>query len=322
MIRILACLTLLSVMLLSPLAASAQGFPRVIAHQHGQTTIPARPLRIVSVGYHEQDFLYALGLAPVGVHEWFGARPYATWIWAEAARQKVDARPEVQRGYEIDIEWVFAQKPDLIVASFYNLDPSSYALLSRIAPVVTAPKGYPAWGTPWQAELRQIAAATGTEDRAEAVIAGIEGRIRDLARQNPDFRGHSATIGYFASDHFVGYRSGGGGNGLLRELGLETPPIFDELVQPNGQFAVSPERLDLFDTADAVVWLVDPQTGAQIRKMPTYRNTRLAREGRSIWVDRDLQGALSFMTPLSISYALDRLVPLLRDALDTGSTAD
>lgn len=308
-LRVLICI------LLWPVAALADSYPRVIEHALGQTTIPAEPRRIVSAGYHEQDFLYALGLAPVGVHEWFGNRPYATWPWAEDARKALGAAPAVQRGFEIDVEWVYAQKPDLIVASFFNLDRATYDLLSRIAPVVAAPKGYPVWGAPWQEELRLIARATAREDKAEAIISGIERRMNDIAAANPGFVGKTATIGYFVSDQFVGYRSTGGGNALLGRLGLKTPAIFDELVQPNGQFSVSPERLDLFE-ADAVVWLVDPATAQRIREMPVYRNTRLAREGRSVWVDPVLNGALSFMTPLSIPYALDRLAPLLQGALD------
>lgn len=290
------------------------GWPRQISHALGTTTIEAPPKRVVSVGYHEQDFLYALGIAPVGVHEWFGGHPFATWIWAEDTRKSLNATPAVQNGFEVDIEWVYAQQPDLIIASFFNLSPSEYQLLSGIAPVIGAPKGYPGWGAPWQAELRLIAKATGTETRAEGIIAGIDRQIGALAAANPGFSGKSATMGFFADDHFVGYRSDAGANLLLKRLGMHTPPEFDRLVQPNGQFSVSPERIDLFDI-DAVLWLVDPGTARRIQDMPVYRQTRLSREKRSIWADPDLTGALSFMSPLSINYALERLEPLLQGAL-------
>ena len=58
------------------LAASVQAadFPVRIEHAYGETIVQTAPQRVVSVGYHEQDFLYALGVAPVGVHEWFGYR--------------------------------------------------------------------------------------------------------------------------------------------------------------------------------------------------------------------------------------------------------
>lgn len=306
--------------LLFPVAAPADSYPRVVEHALGETTIPSEPQRIVSVGYHEQDFLYALGLAPVGVHEWFGNQPYATWTWAEDARRAVGATPTVQHGYEIDVEWVHAQSPDLIIASYFNLDRATYDLMSRIAPVVAAPKGYPVWGAPWQEELRLIAYATDREQEAEAIILGIEQQISGIAEANPDFSAQTATMGYFTSDHFVGYRSSSGANALLGGLGLQAPAIFDELVQPNGQFSISPERLDLFEL-DAVVWLVDPATAQHIRDMPVYRNTRLAREARGIWLDIEMTGALSFMTPLSIPYALERLEPLLQDALDGNPSA-
>ena len=315
MIGLARLLPWLLVAMLLPVWAMAQDFPRSVQHALGETVIPEKPGRIVTVGYHDQDFVYALGLAPVGVHEWFGDKPYATWAWAEPARQALNATPAVQQGFEVDIEWVYAQKPDLIVATFYNLDPSTYYLLSRIAPVVAQPKGYPAWGAPWQAELRLIAQATGTEARAETIIQDLQARISGLAAANPQFQDRTATIGFFAADHFVGYGSTEGANRLLAQLGFRAPPLFDELVQANGQFSVSPERVDLFEV-DALVWLVDPVTAARIQDMPVYRQTRLSREGRSIWLDPDLNGALSFMSPLSIAYALDRLEPLLQAAVE------
>ncbi len=81
MIRLLLC----AVLALMPATLAAE--TRYLTHRFGETVVdPAQIKRIVSVGYHEQDFLYALGLAPVGVHDWFGDYPFATWPWAEAAR--------------------------------------------------------------------------------------------------------------------------------------------------------------------------------------------------------------------------------------------
>ncbi|WP_339115552.1 ABC transporter substrate-binding protein [Thioclava sp. GXIMD2076] len=298
---------------LLPLCGQAQDYPREVTHRLGVTRIDHAPERIVTIGYHEQDFLYALGIAPVGVHEWFGNKPYASWVWADEPRRALGGRPAVQYGYEIDIEWVYAQKPDLIIASFYNLSPSLYHALSQIAPVITGPAGEDVWSVPWTDELRLIARATAREPQAEAVIAQIENRISRIAQANPAFRGQQATTGFYASDHFVGYDGRSGANALLQQLGFVQPPVFDALAQSTGQFSVSRERIDLFDR-DVVLWLVDPASADAIRQMPLYRATRLARDGRAIWADPDLAAALSFMTPLSIPYALDRLEPLLQAA--------
>ena len=307
------------------LAASVQAadFPVRIEHAYGETVVQAAPQRVVSVGYHEQDFLYALGVAPVGVHEWFGGHAYATWPWAEPARSKLGAMPEVQRGFEIDLEWVLLQQPDLIVATFAPLDERTYAMLSRIAPVVGPPSDFPMWGAPWEEELRLIAAATGKVSTAEKIITDLDQRISAIAEQHPQLQGLSGAVAHFAGGQIVGYRSEDGGNRLLHRLGVETPATFDQMAGPGGNFTVSPERIDLFDL-DVVLWLTDEPARAKIESLPGYDALRITREGRSIWADQTLTGALSFQSPLSIEWALDQLVPALVAAADgnpnTGTT--
>lgn len=287
-----------------------------LRHGFGETRLdPDQVTRIVSVGYHEQDFLYALGLAPVGVHDWFGDHPFATWPWAEAARQAVGATPEVQKGFEIDVEWVWSMEPDLIVASFAPMDAQTYALLSEIAPVVGPPEGYPAWGAPWEEELRLIARATGRAAQAEAVIEGVSTQIKTAVAANPGLRGLSGTAAYFNDGQAIGYRSNDGVNRLLAQIGITTPPAFDGMVNEGGLFSVSPERLDLFDL-DVLLWLVEAPKRPGIEALPSWRNLRVAREGRAIWASPEMMGAMSFQSPLSIGWALEELLPLLVAAGD------
>lgn len=287
-----------------------------LRHGFGETRLdPDQVTRIVSVGYHEQDFLYALGLAPVGVHDWFGDHPFATWPWAEAARQAVGATPEVQKGFEIDVEWVWSMEPDLIVASFAPMDAQTYALLSEIAPVVGPPEGYPAWGAPWEEELRLIARATGRAAQAEAVIEGVSTQIKTAVAANPGLSGLSGTAAYFNDGQAIGYRSNDGVNRLLAQIGIATPPAFDGMVNEGGLFSVSPERLDLFDL-DVLLWLVEAPKRPGIEALPSWRSLRVAREGRAIWASPEMMGAMSFQSPLSIGWALEELLPLLVAAGD------
>lgn len=297
----------------SPLFAA--DFPVRIHHAYGETEVTAPPKRVVSVGYHEQDFLYALGVKPIGVHEWFGDYPFATWPWAEALRQDLGEAPEVQRGFEIDLEWVLMQQPDLIVATFAPLDARSYAMLSRIAPVVAPPADYPMWGAPWEEELRLIAAATGTAEEAEEIIANLGARIATARAEHPELEGLSGTVAHYAGGQIVGYRTQDGGNRLLHRLGIETPASFDDMAGPGGNFTVSPERIDLFDL-DVVLWLTDAPARQRIESLPGYDALRITTEGRSIWADEVLTGALSFQSPLSIAWALEVLIPALAAAAD------
>jgi iron complex transport system substrate-binding protein len=55
---------------------------RFVAHRYGQTEVAGLPQRVVTVGLTDQDYAVALGVAPVGVREWFGGHPGALWPWA------------------------------------------------------------------------------------------------------------------------------------------------------------------------------------------------------------------------------------------------
>lgn len=130
------------------------------------------PQRVVSVGYHEQDTILTLGVKPVAVREWVGKRPYATFPWAEDALG--DARPEVFEG-ELNFERIAGLKPDVIVATSALLDDQQYATLSTIAPTLVEGAEYVGFGMPWQETTRTIGRALGRTERAEELVAEVEG---------------------------------------------------------------------------------------------------------------------------------------------------
>lgn len=305
-----------SLIILFALALPAGAQEITLHHGFGETRLdPDKVSRIVSVGLHEQDFLYALGLAPVGVHEWFGGHPYATWPWAEAARKSVGAEPEVQTGFEIDVEWVWSMEPDLILATFSSMDERTYAQLSEIAPVIGPPGDHQAWGGPWEDELRLIAKATGRDVEAEVVIDRISAKIEAAVATHPQFGGVTGTAAYFGNGQITGYRSTDGANRLLSAFGIQSPASFDEMVQGSDRFQVSAERFDLFDL-DVVLWLIETPAREAIEALPAWRSTRAANEGRAIWATPDMMGAMSFQSPLSIEWALEPLTQLLAKAVD------
>ena len=72
---------------------AAAAFPVTVTHALGSTTIESEPQRVVTVGVTEQDTVLAVGVTPVGVTDWYGDQPYATWPWAQD--ELGDAQPEV-----------------------------------------------------------------------------------------------------------------------------------------------------------------------------------------------------------------------------------
>jgi len=302
--------------------ALAQDFPVTLEHVYGETTVPAPPKRVVSVGMHEQDFLYALGIAPVGVKEWWGEKAYATWPWAEDARKAVNATPEVMNADGINIEWVAAQKPDLIIAIYVDMDEQMYKSLSQIAPTVVTPKGFTLWSVPWRDEFRFIDRATsGNTTKSAGIIAGIDARFADVRAKYPELAGKTGTNVYYdAGNGFGAWGPNDLASRFLIDLGLTFPPELAKLAQADNRISISPELVDLLDEMDVAIWPLDnDEQVAAVESQGVYQTLKIAREGRSIWLkdgDGLANAAMSWQTPLSLGYLLDILPPKLAAAVD------
>lgn len=316
----------LSVLLLVPALALAspvfaQSFPVTLTHAKGEITIASEPERVVSLGLNDQDFLYALGVAPVGVHEWWGDQPYATWPWAEAARIALGAEPEVLKGYEVDLEWVALQKPDLIVATYYELDEATYDLLSQIAPVVATPDGYADYGAPWQDQLKLIDLATsGTREKAAAIEADLDAKLAAIRAEYPQFAEHTASMADLRSGQFTLWSNQHAPTRFLQALGFTFPDELNILADEAGWIYLSLEVADKLDLLDVVVWPNGKQD--EIQAISVFQTLRLFNEKRSVFPEpgeEALAAALWFYTPLSIVYAAEHFAPKLAAALDAAN---
>jgi iron complex transport system substrate-binding protein len=317
--RILSSLAALA-LLAGP--AVAQNFPVTVEHHYGSTTIPSEPQRVVSVGLHEQDFLYALGVSPVGVREWFGDKVFATWSWADDEREALGAEPAIMDGDGINYEWVLAQDPDLIISTYWWLEEEDYARLSAIAPVVASPAGFDAWSAPWQEELRTIDLATsGTTAKADEIIAGFDARYAAVRAEYPELEGMTGTNIYYEEPNFTAWGPNDLASKFLVDLGLVFPPQLAELAEADNRITISPENMSLLEM-DVAVWPIgDPANSEQsiIEAMPVYQSLDIAAEGRSVWLDDDnglAYAAMSWQTPLSLGYLLDILPAQLAAAAD------
>ncbi|MBJ3786201.1 ABC transporter substrate-binding protein [Devosia sediminis] len=312
------CLTVVAGMLLAS-PAWAQSFPVTLTHAKGEITIAAEPQRVLSLGLNDQDFLYALGVAPVAVHEWWGEQPYATWPWAEEARLALSAEPAVLMAYEADLEWIAAQKPDLIVATYYELDEATYELLSQIAPVVATPEGFKDYGAPWQEQLELIALATsGSTEKADAIAAELDAQLAAIRQDYPQFAEHTASMADLREGQFTLWAREHAPTRFLESLGFSFPEALDAQADEAGWIYLSAEKADELDLLDVVVWPNGKRE--EVEAISTYANTRLFKEGRSVFPGEGedaLAAALWFYTPLSIGYAAEHFAPKLAAALDT-----
>lgn len=303
----------------APDAAPADGaFPVTVTHAFGETVVPAEPVRVVTAGLTEQDVVLALGVTPVGVTEWYGDQPYATWPWAQD--ELGGATPEVLSVADtFEYEKIAGLAPDLIVAVNAGLDQASYDRLSAIAPTVAQPTDGPSNFAPWDAQTLIVGQALGRADEAQALVTGIRDRFAAEAAAHPQFAGVPAVFlqAPYYDGSAIAYQDWLSTE-FLTDLGFVVPSDIDRFA-PEGDTAqayIPLENLGVLDSADVLLWATEDATArTELEAQPLYRQLAAVRGGNLVFTDGELAGAIYFATPLSLPYVLDRLVPLLEKAV-------
>ncbi|KZY30113.1 twin-arginine translocation pathway signal protein [Roseovarius sp. HI0049] len=279
----------------------------------GETVLDRPAARVVSLGYTTQDPLLALGVVPLAVREWFGGQPHAVWPWAEDRLR--GAAPAVLTG-EVSMELVAGLEPDLIVGIGSGLSRAEYELLSRIAPVLMQEPDQPAFGSPWRADTRRIARATGQSDRAARLITGVEESFAAARRRHPGWQGATAVAAWQNGGQTGAFMPGDSRAQFFAGLGFTLPPALQELAAIDGFYTtLSPEDLSPLD-ADLLVWISSFSGAEAIAQLPMRRTLDAHREGREVFADEVTAAALSFGSVLSLPFALNRLEAEIAAALD------
>lgn len=283
-----------------------------IAHRYGETTVPAQPQRVVTVGYTDHDAVLALGVTPVAYTGWLSDAPLP---WEDFG----GAAPVVLDVGELDVERIAAADPDLILGVHSALTQEQYDTLSGIAPTVAQSAGGVDFGTPWQDQTRVIGTALGRAEQADALVADVEARFADAAAAHPEYAGRTGVVALTGADgtYYV-YGPGDARAQFLGALGFTQPAEIAQLAGDSFYATISAERFDLLAGADALVWITTVDTErAALEATPAYTALAPAQQGRDVFPTYDPVGmALSYNTPLSLPYALDAMLPALTAAVD------
>lgn len=296
--------------------ATADAFPITIEHKWGSTTIVAKPERVVSLGFTDQDYLLALGVVPVGIRDWFGDQPNAVWPWARHLLG--DAEPEVL-AREFNFEQIARLQPDLIVAIYTSLTENEYDLLSEIAPIVTAPPDLDDYAITWQEQTRYTGQIIGQTALAEELVTRLEAKMAQASADHPEFAGTEyAFASVYAGEYYL-YGERSTASRFLTSLGFVVPEDIIELTENDSDYFVfSAERMDLVDRP-LTVWSEGPTNEGVIALLenPLYTTLAVHGEGRDLFLGLDLYGgAFSFSSILSLDLLVDDLVPAMVLALD------
>lgn len=291
------------------------GFPITVRDRYGATTIEQAPERVVVYGYNDHDTVLALGVVPLGLIKWIPEWKRGVGPWSLDALG--DARPVLFEGQEIPFERIAALRPDLILAVGQNLRDSDHDRLRQIAPIVSTPGGYPAWGLPPNEQALQIGTALGMRAQTERLVRGLDDLFARTRSENPSFAGRTVMVVTPTADGQMSVFSDTDSRGrLVANLGFRQPPAVADVVGDEFYAYLSPEKFDLLDVDALLVLGYDRPSVAALDRMATYQQLDVVRRGGAVVIDdMDTAMALAAGTVTSIPYALGRTVPRLRAAL-------
>lgn len=297
----------------TPSSSSADGaFPVTVPTAFGDVTVEQEPRRVVALGWGDAETALALGVQPVGASDWLGYGGDGVGPWLEGA---YDTAPTIVSTTETSPEAVAALRPDLILDTRSDGTDERHDQLAQVAPVLGAPQGVVAFGTTWRQQLEMVGDALGRGEQAEAVRARTEAALDEVAAQHPGLDGATVAVGAYFDGGYGAYVTGDPRVDLLAGLGMENSPAVDALGDGSFYVDVSKERLDLLDADVTVVFPIGADA-ADFTSDPLYRTIPSVAAGRDVVLeDQTLTDAFSSGTAPGVSYAAQRVAPLLSEAL-------
>jgi iron complex transport system substrate-binding protein len=298
----------------APAGTTSSGFPVTLKNTFGETTVPKKPERIVTLGWNAQDVVYALGETPVGMPKvTYGPTPEGVTAW-DADRFDKSKTALLDTGDKYPLEQIAALKPDVILAPYEGFDKATYDTLSGIAPTVAYP-GAP-WQTTWQDQTLLVGEALGKKADAEKLIAGIQDKIKQVAADHPEFKGKTITVGSFGADNYV-YMPGDPRVQLLNELGFKNSPGVEALEKTNAKkefsLAISKEKVADID-ADVLIAYVDGIGTQKFLADPVYSSLKASKYALQ---DQQVISGMSAVSVLSVPWVLAKVLPDLSKAAST-----
>lgn len=270
-------------------ASDDAGFPVTIENVFGETTIDAKPERVVTVDWGNQDVALALGVVPVampkvtyGDEDGDGLLPWTKDKLAELGAETPVLMDE-SNGY--DYEAIADAQPDVILAAYSGMTQEQYDTLSKIAPVVTYQDV--AWGTTWQQMTVLDGTALGLKDEADALVDEKEEHITAEAAKYPALADKKSLLTYFDPTNLstLGFYSTLDPRmGYLQELGLAPSSYVSEESAASETFWFTPstEQIEKFADVDVMVaygsddMIAAMQADPLLSKVPAVQNGAIA----------------------------------------------
>ncbi|GIE95602.1 ABC transporter substrate-binding protein [Paractinoplanes rishiriensis] len=297
----------------APSAGASAQFPVTIPTAFGDVTVDRQPTRVVALGWSDADVALSLGVQPVGAADWLALGGDGQGPW-NAGRYTTP--PELLGTLELDMEKVAALKPDLILDTRSSGDKARHDQLAKLGvPVVGIPKGAEQYLTTWEQQLDMAGKALGKQAEAARLKSDLDAKFAAAAAANPAFQGKTVAAAVRTGDGWGAYVTGDGRVDFLTKLGFTPAPAIEAKKTNSFYIQLSQEQLDLLDADLTVVFLIQAT-------LDTVKNDKLFQAVPSVQAghvaymdDADISAAFSSSSVGGLSYAVDKVTPLLAAAL-------
>nr|WP_238355416.1 iron-siderophore ABC transporter substrate-binding protein [Kribbella sandramycini] len=299
---------------------ASAGFPVTLKNTFGETVVPAKPQRIVTLGWNAQSIVHALGETPVAMPKvTYGptAAGVSAWDadWFDASKTQL-----LDTGDKFPFEKIAGLKPDVILAPYEGFDKATYDTLTGIAPTVAYP-GKP-WQTTWQEQTLLVGQALGKKTEAEKLISDLNAEVKQVAADHPEFKGKTISVGSFGTDNWL-YMPTDPRVQILTELGFVNSPGVEALQKQNAkqEFAVPISKEKIADAeADVLVAYVDGLGPDKFAADPLYASLGAVKRGSTFAsADQQLISAMSSVSVQSVPWVLAKIVPALSKAANAAN---
>jgi iron complex transport system substrate-binding protein len=304
-------------------AGSGDFAPITIEHALGTTTIQAKPERVATVNWANQEVPLALGVVPVGMaradfgdDDGDGVLPWVSEKLDELGGETPVLFDETDG---IDFEAVADTEPDVILAAYSGLTQEDYDTLSEIAPVVAYPET--AWGTSWRDMIKLNAEGMGMTAEGEQLVADLETEIADIAEAHPALADKSAMFLTHVDTTDLSevsfYTTHDTRVQFFDDLGLQQPGSIQDASDSTDLFSLtqSAETADTFDDVDIIVTYGDDELVATLEGDPVLSQMPAVKNGAIVALPSTGPiGTAANPTPLSISWIISEYAGLLDGA--------
>lgn len=305
----------------------SSNYPITINHALGQTILEHKPQRILCLGTGAEDILLSLGITPIAIESniWGGnIEGYLPWFYEEILSQNTNLPETIQMYPELDISKIIRLQPDLILATQSGISSPIYQQLSHICPFIAYPNQ--PWLTPLNQQISIISAAIGESDKGQALQTRIRAEKKAYLSTYPELQKYTfayITSGSHQTNIYL-YVTGDPRIDTLTSIGLKSGKYMSKAHPKKGSFVatLSLEQIDLLNDVDLIIaWFPSEAARQKLDNNPLFQLIPAIKNGAYLpLLDQSLIMAIAYNSPLSLSWAIKKLLPKLQKILPNAPT--